>query len=395
VSVRAASALALGAAAYAASWAFGSRALAVVGLGLGLAGLASLAWRRLARGPVTATLRVAPAPATEGDTLRLGAEVRRPRRLPTGGASLELAWPRLGEARIELRGAGCHAHGATVLANVPRGIHRPDRSAVVQDDPLGLERVERPVDGLPALIVRPRVVQLDSLFAGGLLERAPASIRRPRFGATDIRSVRPYREGEPLRAVHWPTTARRGALTVKELEGPEGRDLVLLLDCGPTTDAGRPPDTPFETAVRAAGSLAVTLAARGRSALLLTTGRESRTVRVGPRAVNEALNLLAGVQADGPAPLEVVLAHQRELLGASSELVVVTARASAWAAAALRARVTALVWVDAASWTGTGGRTPGVVSLVAAGVPVAVVQRGEDLARALSGGLQAGWTSHG
>lgn len=396
MSVRGTSALALGGIAYLASWAFGSRSLAVVGLGLVLAGVAALGWTRLARGPITVRTRAVPAPASEGDTIRLDVEIHQQRALPLGSISLEAHWLRLGTRRVDLRGVGRTARGEVRIDAVPRGIHRADRVSVVREDPLGLERVVRAVPTLPPLVVRPRVVELDSLFAEGMLDGTPTRVRRPRAGAADIRSVRPYREGEPLRGVHWPTTARRGVLTMKELEDGSDGQPVLLLDCDPSAAFGRPPDTPFEAAVRAAGSVAATVAAQGRSMLLLTTGRGARVVRVGPRAASDALDALAGVEPDARVSVAIALGHARGPLAAARELIVVTSRIDATVIGALRSRASAVVWVDAASWSGrTGGHPAGIASLIAAGVQVAILRRGDDIATVLERGRRLKARAHG
>lgn len=45
-----------------------------------------------------------------------------------------------------------------------------------------------------------------------------------------VRSVRPYATGDPARLVHWPSTARTGALVVRELEPPSPLGQVVVLD---------------------------------------------------------------------------------------------------------------------------------------------------------------------
>jgi uncharacterized protein (DUF58 family) len=396
VSLRGATALLLGGVAYAASWAFGSQSLAVVGIGLALAGGLALVWSRWARGPLRLTVQAAPAPVIEGDTLRLELELTRRRAVPLAAVVLHLRWARLGEHEVSLRGAGRLLTGRLVLAAVPRGVHRPELVEVTHEDPLGLERIVQALPRQRPLLVRPRVLFLEALFSDAGPEGGAARLRRPRHGADDLRSVRPYHAGEPLRAVHWPTTARHGALMVKELEDVSGGETVVVLDCDPLARTGERPDEPFDAAVRAAGSVAVTLARRGRSALLVTTGRVSWTLRVAPRAVEEALDALAAVEADAPGPLAAALARQQGPLAAARELVVVTARADAQTLAALRARASAVVWVDAASWGGVRTPTPPVLSgLRAAGIPVAVLREGEDLAAALGRPLRREAAGHG
>jgi MoxR-like ATPase len=95
-----------------------------------------------------------------------------------------------------------------------RGRHRlgPRDTAIV--DPLGLERVEHRLDETDVL-VRPHPVQATVFSAHGLREAGSArsAFRRPT--GFEIHAIRDYAPGEPLRAVHWPNTARRGQLMVK------------------------------------------------------------------------------------------------------------------------------------------------------------------------------------
>ena len=50
-------------------------------------------------------------------------------------------------------------------------------------------------------------------------------------GAGDtVRAVRPYVPGDPARLVHWPTSARRGELVVREYEPPPPQGVALVVD---------------------------------------------------------------------------------------------------------------------------------------------------------------------
>lgn len=50
------------------------------------------------------------------------------------------------------------------------------------------------------------------------------------IGGDQVRGVRDYTPGDPLRHVHWPATARRGAIVVKEFEQPERPRLEIVVD---------------------------------------------------------------------------------------------------------------------------------------------------------------------
>lgn len=65
------------------------------------------------------------------------------------------------------------------------------------------------------------------------------------------RSLRPYRKGDPLRLIHWRSSARYGEFRVRELElTTEGQEIVICLD-----SAGSWEEDSFEQAVIAAASL--------------------------------------------------------------------------------------------------------------------------------------------
>ena len=61
---------------------------------------------------------------------------------------------------------------------------------------------------------------------------------RPAAVGDVVRGVRDYVPGDPVRRVHWPTTARRGDLVVKEVEEPGAPQLVVVLDLGGGGAAG-------------------------------------------------------------------------------------------------------------------------------------------------------------
>jgi uncharacterized protein (DUF58 family) len=244
-------------------------------------------------------------------------------------------------------------------------------------------------------VVAPRVVELGRLFSDAgrdSFQGRRLLLRRP--SGVDLHSVREYEQGESLRKVHWPTTARRGQLMVKELEDAPRDDLVVLLDCDAAGVAGPPGGSSFDAQVRSAGSLLRTHVARGRRAALVLGGGGS-VVRVSSLEGDwpVALQSLAGVEPEADRPLARLLADERSPSARAPELVVVTASLEEAAVdrlvglAARRHRVSA-VWVDAASFVGRprSSSVPALLRLAAGGVPVAVVRAGDDLRTALGGG---------
>lgn len=106
--------------------------------------------------------------------------------------------------RVQVRSTGwlgLFASSRFVMARLPRPIH------------------VRPVD-IVAVEPTPRSTQPGR--DAGAAATAP--------GVESVRSVRPYVPGDPAHLVHWPTSARAGALVVRELEPPTRRQVALVVD---------------------------------------------------------------------------------------------------------------------------------------------------------------------
>jgi uncharacterized protein (DUF58 family) len=375
-----------------AALAFGSRPLGVAGVGLLLAASAAKVWAWLVRGPVTVVHVPVPAPATEGDRVRLRIAATRTSRTPVGSAVAHVRLGRLGVFECRLRGHGRKATGELYLGRLPRGRFAISEARLVLGDHLGLESLAYSVatDGV-AVVVHPRLVELATLFSdAGRLGGSGRRLLLRRPAGFDFHSVREYTQGESLRRVHWPTTARRGQLMVKELEDAPRDTVAVLLDCDPGGAAGEPPDSSFDAAVRAAGSVLRAYAARGRKSTLVTTGRNGvvQPVNSLDGDFGAALNVLAAAEADALYGVARWLGQAQTRATQAGELVVVTANLDAQSVEALIGaavrRLVSVVWIDASSYAGRPKRqSTGPLRLAAAGIPLAVVRRGDDLATAL------------
>ena len=128
---------------------------------------------------------------------------------------------------------------------------------------------------------------------------------RPAAVGDVVRGVRDYVAGDPVRRVHWPSSARRGDLVVKEVEEPGSPRLVVALDLGGGAAAG-------ELAAARAAWYASEALRRGYEVVLATVELSGAvTGRVGPTTdVNQRLaRAVRGTPrppAGGPARAAVV-----------------------------------------------------------------------------------------
>lgn len=138
-----------------------------------------------------------------------------------------------------------------------RGVYRWHAVQLRTATPLGLFWCRRYRDVPATAIVYPTVLPLNicPLVDEMGQEDDPQFYSRDRRSQISnenlTRSLRPYRWGDPIRMVHWRTSARYGELRVRELEVFQGgQELLICLDSAATWNSEN-----FEQAVIAAASL--------------------------------------------------------------------------------------------------------------------------------------------
>ena len=386
---RSSGAIGLGLAALVASWAFGSTPLVVVGLGLVAAGLFARLWARAADGSIAFERKLLAGERIEGDDLAVEIRARHRRHLLGGSILLR---QRLGPLEQTVR---MHrARTVIVFSTLPRGRHRLEPLDVTLTDPLGLARVEQQVDEPASVLIRPRIPTLTSVFsAHGARDAGAARSRLRRPTGFEIHAVRDYTPGEPLRAVHWPSTARRGRLMVKELDDAPRDDLAIVLDQDPDGVAGPVGQSSFDAAVRAAGALALAHVLWNRRVVLVGTAPVTEDVRI--RSVGHdwelALDALATVEPVEGALVDRALRSPTAAITRAREIVVVTGRPDRAVEPLLElrrgGRSVSLVIMASETYAGQSRDPlqPAALRAAAQGVLVAVVTPEIPIAEALAG----------
>ncbi len=173
-----------------------------------------------------------PAPIFEGDQADIDLQ------LTTRGSAR-------GPARLSGLVGGVEVHAATGLVPnagwkerrtvgpVTRGPILARAWVLECGDPLGFFKFKRKgADGEVGLVL-PRFTSLSAQPRARELE---ASVSAPRAGSgTEVFGVREYRPGDPLRRIHWRSSARLGELVVREYEPPGVQTVGILCDPSPPT----------------------------------------------------------------------------------------------------------------------------------------------------------------
>lgn len=174
--------------------------------------------------------------------------------------------------------SGVSTHVEYAVRAHARGAHRLGPLGVRVQDPFGLTMRHASLSTHDELLVLPRIVGLSDGRALGRGLGAEGSVpHRIALHGEDDQSVREYRDGDDLRRIHWPATARTGELMVRQEDRPAKRRAVVLLDTRARAHGGKGPASSLEWAVTLAASTMTHLLDLGFAVHLLTpdAGQES------------------------------------------------------------------------------------------------------------------------
>jgi uncharacterized protein (DUF58 family) len=186
--------------------------------------------------------------------------------------------------------------GPLVVTPERRGVLHRLRVEVVTAAPLGLARWRRRIGvtlASPVDVAPRREPTRCPIVVGDT--QTPSELAHHATGGTELtRGVREYLDGDPIRSVHWPATARTGVVMVREYEGPRRPIVILVVDL-------RGPD-PELVASRAAGMADDALRA-GARVELATAEVDGPRLGVVPTPLHVGRRLaraVAGAPAQGP-----------------------------------------------------------------------------------------------
>lgn len=144
----------------------------------------------------------------------------------------------------------------------------------VRGDQLGLLRRTIRWTEPTELFVHPRTVRLRPSATGLVRDLEGESTRTVTDSDISFHALRPYEPGDPLRHIHWRTTARTGRLMVRQFEETRRSQLLLVL----SEDARHYADeNEFELAVSLLASVGLQVIREGTALDVITERMRART----------------------------------------------------------------------------------------------------------------------
>ena len=222
---------------------------------------------------------------------------------------LELRQPaRLGE----LAGGGAAVLEATWLAR-RRGVLRLYRPMVESRFPLGLFKWSCRGSGkTDRLVVYPAYASLRffALPLGALCQNAGSSGYSRVGESPELLGSRDYRDGDDVRRIDWPGSARRGELVVKEFEEERLKRVALVVDTFAPLSASQFRKKAESPELEAALSLAAAVTeylVRGEAVVdIFAAGAQLHRIRTGRNTacLEAVLDILAAVEPESEPALE-------------------------------------------------------------------------------------------
>lgn len=221
-----------------------------------------------------------------------------------------------------------------------RGLYTLGPTTLRSGDPLGLCSVEIDQPDSSVLLILPPVLPLPSIeiAAGG---RAGEGHHRRRVAletTVSVETVRQYIPGDPLRTIHWPTSARKGELFIRQFDHMPSADWWIFLDLEARIQAGSGFESTEEHGVILAASLVDRGIRQGHRVGLVTCGEELTWLppRRSSAQLMDILRALALVNA-GERPLASLLAEALHSIRHGASIIIITPNMQAdWVAPLLR-----------------------------------------------------------
>ncbi|AWG01980.1 DUF58 domain-containing protein [Clavibacter michiganensis] len=291
-----------------------------VGYALGWRELVAVAWTGAAlwviallhlvgSSGVEVSLRLPRDRVVAGERAPATVAVRNPLRRRAVGLTVEVP---VGSGLAEVHVPSL-AHGHThedvfVVPTSRRGVIALGPARIVRGDPIGLVRRESAEAAATRLLVHPRTLAMPSTSTGFVRDLEGRATRDLTDSDVSFQSLREYVPGDPVRHIHWRSTAKTGVHMVRRFEETRRSHIMVALslhagdygDGAPGPDAaggaaGIPPGGTTVAAGSAAGALAASTADAEFELAVSVVGS------LGARAIVDARTLQVVASADRSA----------------------------------------------------------------------------------------------
>ena len=298
-----------------------------------------------------------------------------------------------------------HYSARTILFR--RGAFLLGPTTLTSGDPFGIFAMKKKIASGNTLVILPMTFPISTFPPPPGLLPGGKAIRQKTFDVTPhAAEVRDYVHGDPMKRIHWPSSAHRGQLMVKEFEQDPQADIWIFLDAYGPVHVHMPeseityqddnmwlrrpkiplPRDTFEYAVSVASSLARFFIMDRRTVGMACAAGKFTVVsgERGERQINKILETLAFLQPEGIIPLLGLVCLQAKLLPLGSGVILITPSTSPDLLLAVedlqrRNLRPVVVLIKPETFGGRGETEQMTTSLLARNIPTCQIGLGDDL----------------
>ncbi len=253
----------------------------------------------------TATIDVSSRRITVSDTMKVDIRIDNPGRTPTTSARGDLP---IGDNHerfsIPILATGQSRQTTVEFTAVSRAVLPIGPLSIRKGDPFGLVRHEKKLVDQIDVFIHPQTVMLNTLNAG-----IPQDLESQPSGEIvdddlDFYGLREYEPGDDVRNVHWLSSAKTGALMIRQYEATRRTDTALTISVNPDDYLS---SDEFELAVSVHASIGVQCLLQNRP-VTSHAGNEHAV----PRNSTEFLDSCSAITPDindNPNLAQTTLAH--------------------------------------------------------------------------------------
>jgi uncharacterized protein (DUF58 family) len=209
-----------------------------------------------------------------------------------------------------------------------RGVYHLGPWKFITGDPLGFFMVEFEHPESEEILVYPPLTPLPpQILAHRFTLGDKRSLRQPVTAETiNAFTTRNYLPGDPLRRIHWPTTARRDSLYVRVFDPESSSAIWLVPDFNSANHLGEGDDASVEKMVILTASLADTLLKQkvGVGLAADVDGLKISSPRQGKASLWPLLKVLSPLQISKQSSLTQVIGRLRSLISDRDLIMVIT-----------------------------------------------------------------------
>lgn len=280
--------------------------------------------------------RLNPRRATKGDTVSLRLELHNESFLPFAHLTLQYSTPDSVYTGAEYYISasilpGRHETITTSIECPYRGEYEIGFTRIEATDIFGLIKISLPFKMFRSyqpikLLVYPRIREIASGFLFNLEAEGPIdSDKALAEELSSIADIRNFREGDPLKRVHWKLSARNQKLLVKDFEASLSADCIIMVDCTDHGFTGEQAAKYEDTVVECAAAFCKRMTNDYQPLRLITySSQRKEIIGAAPVDFPAFYELLALIKFEGSLNLSSAMKLEKAQFGKLGSVVIIT-----------------------------------------------------------------------